>query len=174
MFGLITIAQMSSLPVYFIQDYTFILYTNFSHPRSIIQCHTFRELHPRPHLESPLRILARGSLSLRPQRISLLLPRKHVIIHATHIMLRLPHVCQPSTSRPLRPSPDDVNPRSRGAVDLVPHFCADFHELAAQLDGCVEAAAADLDEHAGEWLTRPGRYHQNISNLGTVRVVFGK
>lgn len=145
----------------------------------MVHVHLYRVLytsyHTSPSHVTNTRLSPLASvLRLRPECIPLLLPRKHQLIHTSHIVLRFAHISQPRPSRPLRSSPDDINSRHRRAVDLEPHLHADLHHLSSQQNSRVLAPSSDLDECARKRLAGLGRYHEYISYFGAVGVFPGE
>lgn len=125
---------------------------------------------PLPH---PLRLLP-SLPPPTPHHRPLPQIQAHHRLHTPHIMLLLPHIRQPGPARALLPPLHDLDALDIGAVDLHPHLDADARQLVAQQDAGVDAAAADVDAHAGERVARSLPHQQDVADLGAVRVGLGE
>lgn len=110
----------------------------------------------------------------RPQHLPLPDVLRDDILHAARVMLRLAHVVQPRSVRPLAPALHDLDALDVRAIHFVPHLDADARELVAQQDRRVDAPPPDVDAHAREGVAAPLPHQQDVANFGRLGVRGGE
>jgi hypothetical protein len=124
---------------------------------------------PLPSIRIPA-----SSPTTAPQHLPLPHVRRNNILHAPHIMLRLPHVIQPRPPRPLNPPLHNLNAFHIRTIYLIPHLHANPRQLIPQQDGRVDALPPNVDAHPCEGISRFLPHEQDIADFGSFGVGFGE
>ena len=161
----------SHTPSHCVHTLAFVKYrSNMLHPH-----HNLPLLPPSLYLLLPAQHGARrlllSALGCAQTRLLPQIQPNHVL-HIPSIMLDCAHVRQSRTSRPLRRALHNLDALHQRTVDLVPHLHAHAGELAAQQDRRVDAAAPDVDAHAGEGVAGALAHEQDVADARAFGVVF--
>lgn len=96
------------------------------------------------------------------------------ILHTSHIMLGLAHVCQSRSSRSLLPSLHNLDSLYIRTVDLIPHLHSDSGQLIAEQNATIDTSATDVDAYSCERVTGLETHEKDITNFGSFWVGFGE
>lgn len=102
----------------------------------------------------------------RREDTTALLPSKHQLLDAAHVVLGLAHVSKTSAAGTLGSALDNIDTSHVLVVNLKPHLDACLAQVVAQQHGRVNAAPPDLQAHAGEGFAATTMCnHQHVARL---------
>ena len=95
----------------------------------------------------------------------------HFSLHTSLVMLRLAHVIQPRSSRPLLRPLDDLYPPHIGTVDFHPHLHPRHQEPIPQQNCSVHTLPSYAQTYTREWITGLKSCEEDVTRVGHVRII---
>lgn len=95
---------------------------------------------------------------------------KNNILHASHIVLRLPHIRQPSSPGPFLLSLNNFNTVNVRTVDLVPHLHTYSCQFIPEQYRRINPSSTDIDTDSSKGITGLQSYEEDITDFSTLRI----